>query len=106
MTLNRELCDLAQKWADHLVEEKIYEHSKKENRQCTKGPTGENLHKSRNKRQVEIKGSASVDSWYKEISNYDFSDPGFSMNAGKSNSIRHNLFHYVYFYYELIHLNK
>ena len=84
MTLNHELCDLARKWADHLVEEKIYEHSKKENRQCSKGPTGENLHKSRNKRQVEIKGSVSVDSGYKEISNYNFADPGFSTTAARS----------------------
>ena len=82
MTLNRELCDIAQKWVDHLVENNVYEHSKKDSRQCSKGPTGENLHKSRNKRQVEIKGSACVDSWYNEINNYDFGDPSFSKTAG------------------------
>ncbi|CAI4563401.1 AQG_2a_G0029410.mRNA.1.CDS.1 [Saccharomyces cerevisiae] len=39
------------------------------------GPYGENL-------ALGYDGPAAVDAWYNEISNYDFSNPGFSSNTG------------------------
>ena len=44
MTLNRELCNMAQKWADHLAAEKVFKHTRFEELWCSKGGTGENLH--------------------------------------------------------------
>ena len=67
MKLNRELCDIAQKWVDHLAAEKAHKHSKKEDRRCSKGATGESMHFSRNKREIKLDGSVPVDSWYNEI---------------------------------------
>ena len=84
MTLSRELCDIAQKWADHLAAEKAFEHSKTDDRKCGKGATGENLYYSGSTGELEINGSAAVDSWYNEIKDYDFEKPGFAMNTGKT----------------------
>ena len=84
LTWNRELCDIAQKWADHLAAEKAFEHSKTNDRTCSKGTTGENLFYSGSTGELEINGVAAVDSWYNEIKDYDFEKPGFAMNTGNA----------------------
>ncbi len=82
MTINRELCDIAQKWANHLAEKKAFEHSEQDGRKCSQGATGENLFYSGTTGDVELQGAAPVDSWYAEIKEYDFDKPGFAMNTG------------------------
>ena len=85
MKLNRKLCNSAQKWANHLVAEKAYKHSQNEDRRCSKGPTGENLHYSRNKREIKLDGSVPVDSWYNEIKDYDFAQYPSTSRLNTSN---------------------
>ena len=80
--MNPELRKIAQKWADHLASEKSFEHSKTEDRKCSKGCTGENLFYSGSTGELEINGSEAVESWYNEIKDYDFKKPGFAMNTG------------------------
>ena len=85
MTLNRELCDIAQKWADHLAAENAMEHSSPEQRRCSKGETGENLYYNESTGELEIDGAPAVESWYNEIKDYDFAKPDFSMKTGMIN---------------------
>ena len=80
--MNPELREIAQKWADHLAAEKSFEHSKTEDRKCSKGSTGENLFYSGSTGELEINGADAVESWYNEIKDYDFEKPGFAMNTG------------------------
>ena len=82
MTISRELCDIAQKWADHLAANKAFEHSKAEDRQCSKGGTGENLYYSGTTGEVDIKGAQPVESWYGEIKDYNFKKAAFAQNTG------------------------
>lgn len=85
MTLNRGLCDIAHKLADHLAAENVMEHSSPEQRRCSKGETGENLYYSESTGKLEIDGAPAVDSWYSEIRGYDFAKPDFSMETGMIN---------------------
>ena len=84
MTLNREICNIAQKWADHLAAEKVLKHTKYEDRQCSKGGTGENCFQSGASPtgDVDINGAIAVDLWYAEIKDYDYDNPGFAMTTG------------------------
>ena len=82
MTINRELCDIAQKWTDHLAAKKVKEHIRKEDRAFKKGSTGENLYYSGSTGKLEINGADAVASWYNEIKDYNFGNPGLAMNTG------------------------
>ena len=82
MTLNRELCNMAQKWADHLAAEKAFKHTRFEDRWCSKGGTGENLHWRGSTGDVDMNGAIAVDNWYSEIKDYDYDNPGFAMGTG------------------------
>ncbi|KAM3910853.1 uncharacterized protein RB166_019653 isoform 2-T5 [Leptodactylus fuscus] len=74
LQLNRDLCSSAQKWADHLLSIRTLQHS---NSKC-----GENLYYRSSSSPKDLAGNEPVDSWYSEIKNYDFSNPGFSSNTG------------------------
>ena len=38
--------------------------------------------------ELEVKGREVVDSWYSEISNYNYSQPGFSSSTGHFTQVR------------------
>ena len=64
----------AQKWCDYLRDNNLFEHSKNSG-------YGENLYKSWGS-SSDNAGKRAVDRWYKEISDYDYGKPGFSMATG------------------------
>lgn len=74
LQLNRDLCKSSQKWADHLLPIRTLQHSNSEN--------GENLYYKSSSSPKELAGNEPVDSWYSEIKDYDFNNPGFSGNTG------------------------
>uniref|UniRef100_A0A673BRL9 Im:7150988 n=1 Tax=Sphaeramia orbicularis TaxID=375764 RepID=A0A673BRL9_9TELE len=61
---NEELNAAAQKWADHMLQISTLQHSDTKD--------GENV----------FSMSKAVDSWYSEIKDYSWSNPGFSGNTG------------------------
>ena len=83
LTLNRELCDIAKKWAKRLAADKAFKHSEKADRKCKNGNTGENLYYSGTTGDLDVQGTAPVDSWYGEIKDYNFDKPSFAQNTGK-----------------------
>uniref|UniRef100_A0A8C5R882 SCP domain-containing protein n=1 Tax=Leptobrachium leishanense TaxID=445787 RepID=A0A8C5R882_9ANUR len=70
LRLSRELCQSAQKWADHLLSLRSLKHSGTDH--------GENLFYKYSSSTKELP----VDSWYSEIKNYNFGNPGFAGNTG------------------------
>ncbi|KAG8447382.1 hypothetical protein GDO86_014740, partial [Hymenochirus boettgeri] len=74
LQLNRDLCQSAQEWANHLLSIRTLKHSR--------GDTGENLYYKYSSSTKELPGYEPVDSWYDEIKNYDFGRPGFRSNTG------------------------
>ncbi|KAL0979575.1 hypothetical protein UPYG_G00186810 [Umbra pygmaea] len=73
MTLSREVCNSAQKWADEWIKTKNAEkpHSNSEG-------YGENIYRaSTNPTAKQV-----VDKWYSEIQIYDFSKPGYQPKTG------------------------
>nr|XP_015222030.1 PREDICTED: uncharacterized protein LOC102697771 [Lepisosteus oculatus] len=75
LTLSRELSKTAQAWADHLLSIKTLQHSETEN--------GENVYYAWSSAPKKLTGKEAVDSWYSEIKDYDFNNPGFQSNTGK-----------------------
>ncbi|XP_072289006.1 GLI pathogenesis-related 2 [Eucyclogobius newberryi] len=73
LSYNSELCATAQKWADHLLQQKgVLGHSETsdgENIYCSQGSGAPN-------------GKDAVDSWYGEVKDYDYKNPGFSSKTG------------------------
>uniref|UniRef100_A0A8C5WMB1 SCP domain-containing protein n=1 Tax=Leptobrachium leishanense TaxID=445787 RepID=A0A8C5WMB1_9ANUR len=67
LQFNRDLCQSAQQWADHLLSIRTLKHSSTEH--------GENLY-------YKYSSNEPVDSWYNEINNYDFARPGFRSDTG------------------------
>lgn len=78
LELNRELCDMAQKWANHLADHDLFEHSDRENRKYKGWSAGENLAWSSSKTEA----STLVQMWYDELEKYDFTKQGFSSETG------------------------
>ncbi|KAM8934540.1 Golgi-associated plant pathogenesis-related protein 1 isoform 3-T3 [Pelodytes ibericus] len=74
LRLNQDLCNSAQKWADHLLSLRSLKHSGTDH--------GENLFYKYSSNARELSGNEPVDSWYSEIKNYNFSRPGFGSNTG------------------------
>nr|DBA21336.1 TPA: hypothetical protein GDO54_017993 [Pyxicephalus adspersus] len=74
LQINWDLCKSAQKWADHLLSIRSLQHSNTD--------LGENLYYKSSSNPRDLPGNEPVDSWYKEIENYNFSRPGFSSNTG------------------------
>ena len=76
LILNKELCDIAQKYADKLAATDTFQHSKSN----FKGkPMGENLFACCG---MDITGKLMTDSWYDEIKDYNFNNPGFKGSTG------------------------
>lgn len=67
LQLSNELCEIAQKYADYLAANDEFEHS---HAKFKDESMGENLYKCTG--YDEIGGNTAVDSWYKEIENYNF----------------------------------
>ncbi|XP_029961495.1 Golgi-associated plant pathogenesis-related protein 1 [Salarias fasciatus] len=74
MTLNEELTAAAQKWADHMLEVNQLQHSKTND--------GENVFYKSSTATLKLTGKEAVDSWYAEIKDYNFKNPGFQGNTG------------------------
>ncbi|XP_037632657.1 Golgi-associated plant pathogenesis-related protein 1-like isoform X2 [Sebastes umbrosus] len=74
MTLSKELTAAAQKWADHLLQINALQHSD--------GQDGENIYFMSSTAKIKLTGKEAVDSWYNEIKDYNWSNPGFSSNTG------------------------
>ena len=76
LELSKELCDIAQKYANKLAATDTFQHSKSN----FKGrPMGENLFACYG---MEITGKIMTDSWYDEIKDYNFNNPGFKRTTG------------------------
>ncbi|XP_036383727.1 Golgi-associated plant pathogenesis-related protein 1-like isoform X1 [Megalops cyprinoides] len=74
LTMSRDLCSSAQAWANHLLSIKTLQHSDTKN--------GENLYYAWSSGPKKLTGKEAVDSWYSEIKDYHFSNPGFASNTG------------------------
>uniref|UniRef100_A0A672RWK4 SCP domain-containing protein n=1 Tax=Sinocyclocheilus grahami TaxID=75366 RepID=A0A672RWK4_SINGR len=70
LTINKNLCRTAQAWAEHLLSIKSLKHSNKD--------YGENLYYAWSSATKKL----TVESWYCEIKDYNFSRPGFSSKTG------------------------
>ncbi|KAL0965121.1 hypothetical protein UPYG_G00277080 [Umbra pygmaea] len=75
LALSRDLCDSAQKWADHLLSISCMQHSSTDN--------GENIYYASSSVPKNVDGKDAVDNWYSEIKDYHFSKPGFTSGTGK-----------------------
>ena len=74
--LSKDLCNIAQKYAETLARTGNFEHSNGE----YKGDNmGENLFACYG---MKINGKTMTDDWYNEIDQYDFDDPGFVSGTG------------------------
>ena len=73
--LNQELCDIAQKYAEYLAKNSLFEHSYA---RFKGAEMGENLYMCSG---FEPNGGKAVTSWYNEIKDYDFKK-GKSANGG------------------------
>uniref|UniRef100_A0A672YVI4 Im:7150988 n=1 Tax=Sphaeramia orbicularis TaxID=375764 RepID=A0A672YVI4_9TELE len=71
---NEELNAAAQKWADHMLQINTLQHSDTKD--------GENVFSSWSSETLNPTGKEAVDSWYGEIKDYSWSNPGFSGNTG------------------------
>ncbi|KAL7868343.1 hypothetical protein SRHO_G00097270 [Serrasalmus rhombeus] len=74
VTLSKELCRTAQEWADHLLSIKTLQHSETEN--------GENVFYSWSSTPANPTGPESVEQWYSEIKDYDFTKSGYQPKTG------------------------
>ncbi|XP_057184904.1 uncharacterized protein glipr2 isoform X2 [Triplophysa rosa] len=74
LTVNRNLCRSAQAWAEHLLSIRTLKHSTKD--------YGENLYYAWSSANTKLTGHEAVESWYKEIKDYNFSRPVFSSQTG------------------------
>ena len=86
MVLDRGLCDMAQKWADHLAKERAFEHSPKP-RVHNHMYAGENLYYfattgEMGPEKLTQAGVTATRSWYKEIADYDFEEATFKKGTG------------------------
>ncbi|NEQ68309.1 MAG: secretion protein [Symploca sp. SIO2D2] len=78
MTLSSSLNSSAQNWANHLASNGVFEHSKTNN-------VGENLfvsYTSASSVDSAALADQAVTSWYNEVSDYDYANPGFSGKTG------------------------
>jgi uncharacterized protein YkwD len=76
LILSKELCNIAQEYANKLASTDTFQHSKKN----FKGkPMGENLFACYG---MKITGKIMSDAWYDEIKDYNFNNPGFKGNTG------------------------
>lgn len=81
MTLNNSLNNTAQSWAEYLAANRVFEHSDRSQR----NNAGENLYvyyTTAPSISADTLAEEAVKSWYDEVKDYDYSNPGFSMGTG------------------------
>ena len=76
LTLNKDLCEIAQEYAKKIAESNNFIHS---GNKYNDKPLGENIFMSNH---FPISGKFTTDNWYNEIKNYNFDDPGFKEGIG------------------------
>jgi uncharacterized protein YkwD len=76
LKLSKELCDIAQKYAEKMARTSVFAHS---DGKFNGKNMGENLFACYG---MKITGKMMTDDWYNEVSQYDFNNPGFSDGAG------------------------
>ncbi|XP_040899181.1 Golgi-associated plant pathogenesis-related protein 1-like isoform X2 [Toxotes jaculatrix] len=74
LKLNSELSAACQEWADHLLEIDSLDHSDTKD--------GENVFTMSSSADFKLTGKEAVDSWYSEIEDYDWNNPGDSESTG------------------------
>ncbi|XP_035513733.1 Golgi-associated plant pathogenesis-related protein 1-like isoform X3 [Morone saxatilis] len=74
LTLNAELNAAAQTWADNLLATGCLQHSDTKD--------GENVYCKSSSATLNLTGKEAVDSWYSEIKDYNWSNPGFQSGTG------------------------
>lgn len=79
LSRNSEIETIAQNYSEYLTENKKFEHS---GNKYNGLKLGENLYMKYGSYQVSVTGTDAVDSWYSEVSYYNFSNPGYSSEAG------------------------
>ncbi|XP_077988079.1 Golgi-associated plant pathogenesis-related protein 1-like [Glandiceps talaboti] len=76
LTLDNKLSEFAQEWADHIANTDEFEHR-------PDNEYGENLYfYMHSGGKSQLTGEKVTTSFYDEISDYNFNDPGFSMETG------------------------
>ncbi|XP_064615315.1 Golgi-associated plant pathogenesis-related protein 1-like [Liolophura sinensis] len=79
MALNRDLCDMAQKYAEFLLQNDKFEHCNRAGRKYDGQYVGENLGYYMG---PDYENYDATENWYNEINDYDFSSPGFIKGTG------------------------
>ncbi|XP_061622341.1 Golgi-associated plant pathogenesis-related protein 1-like isoform X2 [Phyllopteryx taeniolatus] len=74
MTLNNELNAAAQEWAHRLLTLGAAQHSDSND--------GENIYFKWSSVPIKLTGKEAVDSWYGEVQQYNWRNPGFQSNTG------------------------
>ncbi|KAG1934588.1 ancylostoma secreted protein [Pimephales promelas] len=74
LVFNEDLCKTAQLWAEHMLSENTLEHSDTKD--------GENVYYAFSSDKKTPTGKEAVDSWYSEIKDYNFEQPGHQPNTG------------------------
>ncbi|KAG7240061.1 hypothetical protein INR49_028064 [Caranx melampygus] len=74
LKLNSELTATAQAWANHLLATGTLAHSNTND--------GENVFTMYSSSSIKLTGKEAVDSWYNEIKDYNWGQPGFSGRTG------------------------
>nr|XP_023693772.1 uncharacterized protein LOC111857308 [Paramormyrops kingsleyae] len=74
LSLDLDLCRETQKWAEHLVQQNALQHSDTD--------LGENIYYKWSSNKAPVSGKDAVESWYSEIKDYDFSEPGYQKKTG------------------------
>ncbi len=76
LVLSKDLCNIAQKYAESLARSGNFAHS---SNTYNGNPLGENLFACYG---MKITGKTMTDDWYNEISSYNFNRPGFTSGTG------------------------
>lgn len=85
LKLNKELCTIAQKHADHLAATKTFgQESDRSDRKYKDAPIGENLAKSGTTGVLDAKAeiNSTMERWYKEGESYNYDNPTYQVNTG------------------------
>ena len=79
LTRNSELEVIAQTYSEKLASTDTFAHS---GNTYNGNPLGENLYKKWGSYQVSVTGTEASNSWYEEVKDYDFNNPGFKSGTG------------------------
>ena len=79
LTLNSSLNTMAQNYANTMASTDTFAHSPSSSRKLNGQAVGENLYGCRG---MAVTGDSATKSWYDEISQYNYNDPGFKSGTG------------------------